>query len=236
MINAFDAEVAKLVGVNAAVLFKNICYWVEKNATNGKNEHDGYYWTYNSMKAYAEQFPYLTERQIRTALNKLESEGLVMTGNFNDAAYDRTKWYTVTAKGASICEIGQIHLTFLSNGNDLKVEPIPYDYQMTTKEEPPITPHDDTSAKVEEIVAYLNDLTGKSFKPKADATRKAIDARLNEGYTVDDCRRVIDAKVADWGRDPKMKKFLRPETLFRASKFEGYLQEAPVIDMADCPF
>ena len=118
MINAFDAEVAKLVGVNAAVLFKNICYWVEKNATNGKNEHDGYYWTYNSMKTYAEQFPYLTERQIRTALNKLESEGLVMTGNFNDAAYDRTKWYTVTAKGASICKIGQIHLTFLSNGND----------------------------------------------------------------------------------------------------------------------
>ena len=107
---------------------------------------------------------------------------------------------------------------------------------MTTKEEPPIPPHDDTSTKVEEVVAYLNDLTGKSFKPKADATRKAIGARLNEGYTVDDCRRVIDAKVTDWGRDPKMKKYLRPETLFRASKFEGYLQEALVIDMADCPF
>lgn len=236
MINAFDTEVAKLVGVNAAVLFKNIEYWVEKNATNGKNEHDGRYWTYNSMKAYEEQFPYLTGNQIRTALTKLEDAGLVITGCFNEIAYDRTKWYTVTEKGYSICGKASPHLGNFANQFAKKPEPIPNDYQMTTKEEPPITPHDDTSAKVEEVVAYLNDLTGKSFKPKADATRKVIDARLKEGFTVDDCKRVIDAKVVDWGKDAKMRKFLRPETLFRASKFEGYLQEAPVVDMSDCPF
>ena len=132
MINAFDTEVAQLVGVNAAVLFKNICYWVEKNATNGKNEHDGRYWTYNSMKAYEEQFPYLTSKQIRTALTKLEEEGLIATGCFNDVPYDRTKWYTVTEKGYSIFPEGRPHLPLRANQFAEEGEPIPYDYQMTT--------------------------------------------------------------------------------------------------------
>lgn len=99
---------------------------------------------------------------------------------------------------------------------------------------PPISPHEQED--VDEVVSHLNAVTGKSFKAKSDATRKPIRARLREGYTADDCKRVIDAKVADWGRDPKMSKFLRPDTLFRASKFEAYLNESPVVDMSDCPF
>ena len=99
---------------------------------------------------------------------------------------------------------------------------------------PPISPHEQED--VDEVVSHLNAVTGKSFKAKSNATRNPIRARLREGYTVDDCKRVIDVKVSDWGRDPKMRKFLRPETLFRESKFEAYLQESPVVDMSDCPF
>lgn len=236
MINAFDTEVAQLVGVNAAVLFKNIEYWVEKNATNGKNEHDGRYWTYNSMKAYEEQFPYLTGNQIRTALTKLEDAGLVITGCFNEIAYDRTKWYTVTEKGYSICGKASPHLGNFANQFAKKPEPIPDDYQMTTNKTPPIAPPDERQADVEKVVAHLNEVTGKGFRATSESTRKPIRARLEEGYTVDDCMAVIDVKVSQWWRDPKMKPYLRPETLFRKSKFEGYLQESPVADMADCPF
>ena len=99
---SFDSEVAKEVGVNAAVLFYNIAWWVEKNEANKANFHDGDYWTYNSMKAYTEMFPFMSKRQIEKAISDLKSLGYIKTGNYNAAAYDRTLWYALTDKGKSI--------------------------------------------------------------------------------------------------------------------------------------
>ena len=56
-----------------------------------------------------------------------------------------------------------------------------------------------------------------------------IKARSNEGFEVEDFKRVIDNKVASWGKDPKMSQYLRPNTLF-GTKFEAYLNEQAVID------
>lgn len=78
--------------------------------------------------------------------------------------------------------------------------------------------------QVREIVDYLNAKTSKKFSPKTAETRKAITARLKEGYTVDDFKKVIDTKVIDWG-DGEMERYLRPQTLFRPSNFEAYLNE-----------
>ena len=74
------------------------------------------------------------------------------------------------------------------------------------------------------IVAHLNATIGSHYKPGSDKTRRCIDARLREGYAVEDFLRVIDTKAAQWIGDPRMAKFLRPETLF-GPKFEGYLNE-----------
>ena len=79
---------------------------------------------------------------------------------------------------------------------------------------------------VSEIVDYLNEKTQSNFKAKTDNTKKAITARLKEGYTVDDFKKVIDDKVKDWANDSEMRTYLRPSTLFRPSNFEAYLNEA----------
>lgn len=79
------------------------------------------------------------------------------------------------------------------------------------------------------IVDYLNKKTGKNFKSDSSKTRKLIDARFNEGYTIEDFRKVIDTKVAQWKGDKKMDGYLRPETLF-SNKFEGYLNEKIIED------
>ena len=78
-----------------------------------------------------------------------------------------------------------------------------------------------------EIVNYLNDVAGKKFKHTTRKTQTLIKARLREGFTVDDFKRVIDNKTKEWKHDPKMNKYLRPETLF-GTKFESYLNEVPV--------
>ena len=97
----FDVRVAKELGINSAVLLANMIYWIEKNEANETNYHEGKYWTYNSIKAYGEIFPYLSERQIRYALDKLEEENIVITGNFNKVGFDKTKWYTLSDYGKS---------------------------------------------------------------------------------------------------------------------------------------
>lgn len=99
MEHSFDIEIATEYGIECAILLKNIFYWVEKNRANGKHFHDGEYWTYNSVKAFSELFPYITEKKIRTALKNLEKNGFLKTGNYNKSAYDRTTWYSVTEEG-----------------------------------------------------------------------------------------------------------------------------------------
>ncbi len=72
------------------------------------------------------------------------------------------------------------------------------------------------------IISYLNEKAGTNYRSSAAKSRQHINARWNEGYRLDDFKAVIDKKVAEWLNDPKMCKFLRPETLF-GTKFEGYL-------------
>jgi uncharacterized phage protein (TIGR02220 family) len=74
------------------------------------------------------------------------------------------------------------------------------------------------------IVEYLNSVTEKKFKPETKRTQSLIINRLEEGFTVDDFKKVIDNKSSQWLNDQKMIVYLRPETLF-GKKFESYLNE-----------
>ena len=74
-----------------------------------------------------------------------------------------------------------------------------------------------------EVVDYLNQAAGTAFRKTSKDTKKHIRARLNDGYTLDDFKVVIDHKVAEW-KGTEFEKFLRPSTLF-GSKFESYLNQ-----------
>lgn len=73
------------------------------------------------------------------------------------------------------------------------------------------------------ILDYLNAKTGSRYKP-LNANVLLVAARLRES-SIDECRAVIDAKVAAWQHDDKMHKYLRPATLFNATKFANYVGE-----------
>ncbi len=76
---------------------------------------------------------------------------------------------------------------------------------------------------IKTIISYLNEKTEKNFKVTTKKTQELIQARLNEGFTVDDFKKVIDTKTYKW-KDTEYDKYLRPETLF-GTKFESYLNE-----------
>lgn len=80
------------------------------------------------------------------------------------------------------------------------------------------------TVEIAEIVEYLNQKTGAKYRPNTENTKKHINARLDEGYTVDDFKTVIDKKCSEW-LNTTYKKYLRPETLFRPANFEAYLNQ-----------
>ena len=113
MTHSFDIGIAEKVGVNSAIIYSNILFWSMKNKANGKHLYDDLYWTYNSVKAWKELFPYLGESAIKTALKKLEDNGFIVSGEHNTNRYDRTRWYA------------PLELVVLANGVDENSHTIP---------------------------------------------------------------------------------------------------------------
>ncbi|MBQ6346533.1 MAG: conserved phage C-terminal domain-containing protein [Clostridia bacterium] len=72
-----------------------------------------------------------------------------------------------------------------------------------------------------EVIDFLNQVAGTQYK-HSETSRKPIRARLNEGFTVEDCKQVIRNRWKAW-RGTEWQQYMRPDTLFRPSKFEGYL-------------
>ncbi|MGL5489202.1 MAG: conserved phage C-terminal domain-containing protein [Shewanella sp.] len=80
--------------------------------------------------------------------------------------------------------------------------------------------------RVKLVIDLLNSMTGSKYKPSTKSHASHIIGRLNEGHSVDDLMEVVRFKCGEWLHDPKMAQYLRPETLFQAGKFNGYLTAA----------
>ena len=84
---------------------------------------------------------------------------------------------------------------------------------------------DKLPSPAKEAIDYLNLVCGSKFQAKGKSLGHA-NARIDEGHSLDDLKLVVDSKWSEWGKDSKMAQYLRPETLFGASKFPGYLVAA----------
>ena len=247
MDHSFDVEHAKKYGVDTAIVLKNLQFWIMKNKANNRHFYEGRTWTYNSVKAFAELFPYWTERQIIRILKTMEEKKIIISGNYNKSAYDRTKWYAFFDE--SIYLKSEIHLTERSNGNTEKVKPIPnnkpdenntddkqhiqvlgFEQKKNLKEDKFKKNSIVSQAKrpntpcIENILSHLNKKTGSNYQTRNQTVKKLIEKHIKAGYTEEDFLIVIEKKCLEWGKDEKMKKYIRPVTLF-GSKFEQYLEE-----------
>lgn len=121
MEHSFDIELAKEIGIIPAILLRHLYFWVEKNRANERHIHDGRVWTYNSKRAFSIIFPYLTETQVKYALDKLKDADLIETGHFSQDKWDKTLWYTLTQRGENKItgidriKLSNVHRTKLSD-------------------------------------------------------------------------------------------------------------------------
>ena len=127
--HAFNVAEAVAYGVESAILLNNVRFWLANNKANKKNDHEGFWWTYNSGAAFSELFPYMKERSISRNLKTLCDAGILQSGCFNKMKYDRTLWYTIPLEFAvnspqaaplTICQNGE-----WNNQNTQPLQPAP---------------------------------------------------------------------------------------------------------------
>ena len=72
-----------------------------------------------------------------------------------------------------------------------------------------------------EVISYLNLKAKKNFKVDTASHHKFIKARLKEGYTLEDFKKVVDIMSAKW-IGTEYEQYLQPQTLF-GNKMDNYL-------------
>jgi len=85
---------------------------------------------------------------------------------------------------------------------------------------PSPSPINKYSLFAEKLIEFLNEISGRKFTTKANIGY--VIPRLKDGYTFEQCKSVITKK---WNDPDFNQKYFCPETLFRKSKFEKYLNE-----------
>lgn len=164
----------------------------------------------------------ITDKQVNSALQSLRSAGMIDLYDVDGRSFLQIRTWekhqTIRAKkskfpapeqGLQSSEINCVQMQA-----DVSV------IQSNTNTNPNQNTNTNARARAD-IIDYLNEKVGTSYRADAALAKKHIDARINEGYTVEDFRTVIDKKTAEW-KGTEFERFLRPETLF-GTKFDSYL-------------
>ncbi len=177
-------------------------------------------YTINQLVVNSDKRLNLTTQKVRTILKKFEKEGYI-------------KFLTSGSKGKESTLKLTIKQQLFNNNATNKSEQLQRveesdNSNLTTKQQQ----SNNTTKKKEKdnnniyslVIDYLNRKASTNYRPTTKNTQSFINARVREGYTVEDFKKVIDSKSKDW-LNTDFEKYLRPATLF-GTKFENYLNEA----------
>lgn len=215
--HSFAVNDAKKYGIAAAVILNNIHYWLEVSEIKGENiykyserqrqqkegkdaditelDNKSYVWTCGSISEYEKLFPYLTQKQIQAAIDRLNKEGVILIANFNktsnDDKNDRILWYTIPSE---FCQNkGKISATpksinIFSTAKNILVTISEYDNgeQLAIVEKDPQLPQKPKSEGEllnEAIALFMStfpaDFIGRQSAFSKPMTREAVQALLN---------------------------------------------------------
>ena len=86
---------ATIIGLNESIVLQQVHYWLKIKEKSQQDYIDGHYWVYNTYEQWQEQFPFFSLRTLRRTFTSLEKMGLLLSGNYNKAGFDKTKWYSI---------------------------------------------------------------------------------------------------------------------------------------------
>lgn len=177
-------------------------------------------YTINQLVVNSDKRLNLTTQKVRTILKKFEKQGYIEFLSSGSKGKKSTLKLTIKQ---------QLFNNNTTNKTEQlqQVEDLPNNNVTTNQQQ-----SNSTTKKKEKdnnniyslVIDYLNRKASTNYRSTTKNTQSFINARLKEGYEVEDFKKVIDSKSREWlGTD--FEKYLRPATLF-GTKFENYLNEA----------
>lgn len=179
-----------------------------------------------------------TTRTVITCLNRLEEYGYIKRINIYDGKQIIRREISLgneTSFARVVTSDSRGYGNLLHGGNEAEFTDNRTNNRSSKRAEEDISSGKPDHVPYQEILDYLNSKAGNSYRASSKATQRLINARTKEGFMVEDFKRVIDIKVANWKNDSKMSKYLRPATLF-GTKFESYLNEPMPTVQPDNPY
>lgn len=99
MNHSFNIEITERYGINASVVFQQIYKGFKDGTWRNMGIQEDEKWIRLSIKDIAKIFPYLSKKQVSSAIEKLYVNGLIYVENRNKNSYDRTLWYSIAEDG-----------------------------------------------------------------------------------------------------------------------------------------
>lgn len=207
-----NKQLARVFGLEEAVILGELAsemeYWQQRGELK-----DGYF--YSTIENVKDSTT-LSDKRQRSALNTLKSAGIV---DVKLAGLPATRYIRINEE--------QLARILLNNSSENGVTSFAETAELETPKRQTNNNKSNNNKNNNNkeiyiaIVEHLNNAAGTHYKASSKATQQHINARLAEGFTVDDFKVVIGKKCADW-LGTEWEQYLRPSTLF-GSKFENYL-------------
>ena len=173
-------------------------------------------YTVNQLVVNSDKRLNLTTQKVRTILKKLEKEGYIQLLTSGSKGKESTLKITIKQ---------QLFNNNVTNKTEQLQEVEDDKQQQSNNNLTTLSKKKEKDNNIYSLVIdYLNKKANTNYRPTTKNTQSFINARLKEGYTVEDFKKVIDSKSKEW-LNTDFEKYLRPATLF-GSKFENYLNEA----------
>jgi uncharacterized phage protein (TIGR02220 family) len=211
-----NKQLARAFGLEEALLLGELASEMEYWQQRGELKDGYFYSTIDNVKDNTT----LSDKRQRSALTTLKKAGII---DVKLAGLPAKRYIRIKEN-----QLAQILLNSnCQNGeaSSAETEELEKPKQQTNNNKPNNNKNNNNKEIYIIIVDYLNVKTGQKFRSSTKATQQHINARIAEGFTVDDFKRVIDNMCADW-QGSEWEKYLRPSTLF-GSKFENYLNRKP---------
>lgn len=173
-------------------------------------------YTVNQLVVNSDKRLNLTTQKVRTILKKLEKEGYIEFLTSGSKGKESTLKITIKQQlfNNNVTNISE-QLQQVEGGKQ----------QQSNNNVTTLSKKKEKDNNIYSLVIdYLNKKANTNYRPTTKNTQSFINARVKEGYTVEDFKKVIDSKSKEW-LNTGFEKYLRPATLF-GTKFENYLNEA----------
>lgn len=174
---------AKLIGLNEAIVLQQIHYWLKTKENDQKDYIDGHYWVYNTYKQWQKQFPFWHLNTIQRTFTSLEKKGLLISANYSKAGFDKTKWYTINYLAlnnlAPSHQNGMLVTPNLMHGTHQNEQTYTRDYTETTTEK-------------------LKVLKGSAPKHSTATSRKPFDWSILEKQIIKSCHKLGIQDCSDY--------------------------------------